>query len=42
MLYLRLLVAALFWNIAEHPIAPWIWRQMIEATAWGEQPGFLI
>ena len=24
------------------PIAPWIWRQMIEATAWGEQPGFLI
>ena len=25
-----------------NPIAPWIWRQMIEATAWGEQPGFLI
>ena len=30
------------WNVTEHPIAPWIWRQMIEATAWGEQPGFLI
>ena len=23
------------------PIAPWIWRQMIEATARGQQPGFL-
>ncbi len=23
------------WNVTEHPIAPWIWRQMIEATAWG-------
>ena len=30
------------WNVTEHPIAPWIWRQMIEATAWGQQPGFLI
>ena len=30
------------WNVTEHPIAPWIWRQMIEATVWGEQPGFLI
>ena len=29
-------------NVTEHPIAPWIWRQMIEATAWGQQPGFLI
>ena len=27
------------WNVTEHPIAPWIWRQMIEATAWGQQPG---
>ena len=30
------------WNVTEHPIAPWIWRQMIEATARGEQPAFLI
>ena len=30
------------WNVTEHPIAPWIWQQMIEATAWGQQPGFLI
>ena len=30
------------WNVTEHPNAPWIWRQMIEATAWGQQPGFLI
>ena len=30
------------WNVTEHPIAPWIWRQMIEATACGQQPGFLI
>ena len=30
------------WNVTEHPNAPWIGRQMIEATAWGQQPGFLI
>ena len=30
------------WNVTEHPNAPWIWQQLIEATAWGEQPGFLI
>ena len=30
------------WNVTEHPIAPWIWRQMIEATVWGERPQFLI
>ena len=30
------------WNVTEHPIAPWIWRQMIAANAWGQQPGFLI
>ena len=29
------------WNVTEHPIASWIWRQMIEATAWGQQRGFL-
>ncbi len=30
------------WNVTEHPNAPWIWQQMIEATARGQQPGFLI
>ena len=30
------------WNVTEHPNAPWIWQHMIEATAWGQQPGFLI
>ena len=30
------------WNVTEPPIASWIWRQMIEATAWGQQRGFLI
>ncbi len=30
------------WNVTEHPNAPWIWQQMIEATAWGQQPWFLI
>ncbi len=29
-------------DVTEHPNAPWIWQQMIEATAWGQQPGFLI
>ena len=24
------------WNVTEHPNAPWIWQQMIEATAWGQ------
>ncbi len=24
------------WNVTEHPNAPWIWQQMIEATAWGD------
>ena len=30
------------WNVTEHPNAPWIWQQMIEATACGQQPWFLI
>ena len=30
------------WNVTEHPNAPWIWQQMIEAAAWGQQPWFLI
>ncbi len=30
------------WNVTRHPNASWIWQQMIEATAWGQQPGFLI
>jgi hypothetical protein len=24
------------------PTAAWIWRQVIEATAWGRQPRYLI
>ena len=27
------------WNVTEHPIAPWIWRQMFEATAWVSSQG---
>jgi putative transposase len=30
------------WNVTEHPTSAWIWRQLIEATPWGEQPRFLI
>jgi transposase InsO family protein len=29
-------------NVTRHPTAPWIWRQLIEATPWGEQPRYLI
>jgi transposase InsO family protein len=29
-------------NVTAHPRAEWVWRQMIEATPWGEQPRFLI
>ena len=30
------------WNVTAHPTAPWVWRQMIEATPWGSGPRFLI
>ncbi len=29
-------------NVAASPTAAWIWRQVIEATAWGRQPQHLI
>ena len=29
-------------NVTANPTAAWIWRQMIEATAWGRQPRHLI
>ncbi len=30
------------WNVTRHPRAAWIWQQLLEATAWGRQPRFLI
>ena len=30
------------WNITAHPTAPWIWRQVIEATAWSRASRFWI
>jgi putative transposase len=29
-------------NVTAHPTANWVWRQLIEATPWDEQPRFLI
>ena len=29
-------------NVTASPTAAWIWRQTIEATAWGRQPRHLI
>jgi putative transposase len=29
-------------NVTAHPSADWVWRQLIEATPWGQQPRFLI
>ena len=29
-------------NITQHPTAPWVWRQLINATPWGSGPRFLI
>ena len=29
-------------NVTDHPKAEWVWRQLIEATPWGESPRFLI
>ncbi len=28
--------------VTAHPTAAWVWRQVIEATAWGHQPTYLI
>ena len=30
------------WNVTRHPTAAWLWQQLIEATAWGRQPRYLI
>ena len=29
-------------NVTRHPTASWVWRQLLEATPWGEQPRHLI
>jgi hypothetical protein len=29
-------------NVTAHPIAAWVWRQLLEATPWGRQPSHLI
>jgi transposase InsO family protein len=29
-------------NVTPHPTAEWVWRQLIAATPWGEQPRYLI
>jgi transposase InsO family protein len=29
-------------NVTRHPNAAWIWRQLLEATPYGQQPRFLI
>ena len=26
------------WNVTRHPSAQWVWRQVIAATPWGQQP----
>ncbi len=30
------------WNVTAHPRAPWVWRQVIAATAWSRTPRFWI
>ena len=30
------------WNVTAHPTAPWVWRQIVQATPWGTSPRFLI
>ena len=29
-------------NVTAHPTAPWGWRQLLEATPWGQPPRYLI
>ncbi len=29
-------------HVTAHPTAAWVWRQVIEATAWGRQPRYLL
>jgi hypothetical protein len=28
--------------VTTHPTAAWVWRQMIEATPWGQHPSYLV
>src|SRR5262249_17807958 len=28
--------------VAAHPTAAWVWRQLVEATAWGRRPRYLV
>ena len=30
------------WNVTAHPRGPWVWRQVIAATAWSRTPSFWI
>jgi transposase InsO family protein len=32
----------LHFDVTAHPTAAWVWRQMIEATPWGQPPRYLI
>jgi hypothetical protein len=32
----------LHFDVTAHPTAAWVWRQVIEATPWGQQPSYLI
>ena len=32
----------LHFNVTSHPTAAWVWRQMIEATPWGQHPSYLV
>ncbi len=34
--------ALLHLTVTAHPTAPWAWRQLVEATAWGRRPKHLI
>jgi putative transposase len=29
-------------RVTAHPTAAWIWRQLLEATAWGRQPAYVV
>ena len=29
-------------NVTAHPTTAWVWRQLIEATPWGQHPSYLI
>ena len=31
-----------YWNVTRHPTAPWVWRQLLQATPWGQRPRYLI